>query len=376
MITINAIGDVSFEGRNRDNPDPGIFNGIASQLEAADLCIANLECPLTSSQSKTPDKCVLRGHPDWAPIMRRAGITLVSLANNHIMDYGARGLADTRQCLDAAGVSYIGAGNTLQSAGAPVFIEIRNARLAFLARSAVPVSSPSNAGPDRPGVAFFQPEETMEAIRRCRRHADFVLLLLHWGLEGYAYPSPEQRRTARKLIKAGADVILGHHPHVLQGVESISGGLVAYSLGNFAFDDIVWSRPRRDGSVQQMRVALSEDNRTGAVLTMVLKNRTVENTRCRLTRIDRESGYVSVQAEPGDQVFKRLSRMFGLPFYPLAWRLYSLRQEFLLRLAPRISGKLRPAKLRKLRPRHVLELARLLSRSKRIVTGKSTNPYE
>ena len=105
----------------------------------------------------------------------------------------------------------------------------------------MPVSSACFAGAETPGVAWLDEAETVAALRSCRSRADMVVLIVHWGIEEYRYPSPEQRAQALRLQAAGADLILGHHPHVLQGVEENSRGVIAYSLGNFLFDEFDWA---------------------------------------------------------------------------------------------------------------------------------------
>ena len=222
-------------------------------------------------------------------------------------------------------------------------------------------------------AAFFDELETAGMLQTCRQDAEFTILLIHWGLEHYKYPTPDQRRTARNLIKAGADLILGHHPHVQQGLEYLSGKPVVYSLGNFAFEEIDWSIKRPDGSVQPMRITLPENNRRAGIITMRVENTAVKGSVFQPTRIN-TSGRISEMLEPF--WLNRLSAWFNRPFYDQFWRLYSFVKEFELRLLPHFRGKIKLSNITKVRPRHFFELIKTIVRSKRIISGKSTNPYE
>ncbi|MEW6439966.1 MAG: CapA family protein [bacterium] len=378
-ITIAAVGDVAFAGPRADRPSPELFRAVLPCLTGADLAVANLESPLLENGKPIPGKCTLRGSPGWAAVLREAGIRLVTLANNHVMDYGEEGLSATLAALAAAGVRHVGAGKNRVEACAPVFLEVGSARLAVLARTSVIVSSPSHATEARGGVAFLHEGETLEQVRRCRTGADAVAVLLHWGIEEYQYPSVVQRRLAAKLIAAGADLVIGHHPHVLQGVEPLHGALVAYSLGNFVFDDFEWTLPRAGGGERRMVSRLAPENRLSMVLRIVLEGPAARTVRCVpvFTRID-ETGAVALDESASRAALfeDRLCKRLGHPLYAPWWRAYALRREWKLRVGERLSPGRLARRIRKLRPRHARELWHTLVRSIRIVSGKSTNPYE
>ena len=221
-LSICALGDISFRGRYEDQATRFLFENISDRLEKADITIANLESPLvTKNASSIPGKCTLRSSTEWAAILKKSGIGLVTLANNHMMDYGDQGLFSTIAALDNVGILHVGAGKDSQTAWLPVFIEKGGKKVAFLGRSCVEVSSLCYAGEMQAGVASLDERELINSIAQCQHQADVIVVMLHWGMEHYHYPTPKQRLLAQRIVSAGADVVLGHHPHVLQGEEYI-----------------------------------------------------------------------------------------------------------------------------------------------------------
>ena len=186
-----------------------------------------------------------RSPPDKvAPALARAGFNIVSLANNHTLDYGPEGLEDTRAALDKAGIGHVGAGRNLAEARAAVYLHAHrraaadfpmpSAPVAFLAYS---LTFPEEfwAGPDRPGTAFGHERFVRADVTAAREKADIVVVSFHWGQEGKTELRDYQVQLAHAAIDAGAAAVLGHHPHILQGVERYKDGVILYSLGNFAF---------------------------------------------------------------------------------------------------------------------------------------------
>ena len=373
---LSAVGDLAFEGPAADRPSLDHFAAVTGVFQRADLVVGNLECALTDGGVPIAGKCTLRGTPGWAAVLKRAGLGVVSLANNHVMDYGWAGLADTMAALDQAGIKYAGAGRDRREACAPLLVTAAGRTIAFLARSAVIVSAPTYAGEAEPGVAFLDPEETLAAIRSSRATADLVVLLVHWGVEEYAYPSATQRKLAKQFIDAGADVILGHHPHVLQGIEEYGAGLVAYSLGNFLFDEFEWWCMSGREQVRQMST-LSADNRKGVILTVDWsqddERRDVSLVHTAIdadgrVRVDRES------MRPTE--LDVLSAGLGRRGYRARWCMHAAQREWALRCGDRFSLQKLVTNVHRIRPRHFGELGVTLYRSLRMVSERSTNPYE
>ena len=238
-IVINAVGDVMLAGRwspfikKKGYGYP--FSAVAGELAGGDINIANLESPLaTGGNEFTAKKFRFRGEPEVATALRTAGFNLVTLANNHTMDYGWEALAETQRHLDSTGISWIGAGENLDEARKMALYTLKGKKVAFLGYS---LTQPIEffAARNRPGTAPGYEKLITEDISSARSQADFVLVSFHWGKEATTSVQSYQRTAAHTAINAGADVVIGHHPHVLQGIERYNRGLIFYSLGNFAF---------------------------------------------------------------------------------------------------------------------------------------------
>ncbi len=247
QVTLVAAGDVMLgrsigDGVLRFGPLYP-FEHVADILRGADLAFVNLEVPLTDGGQPADKDFVFRGPPEAAGGLAAAGIDFVSLANNHALDYGLQGLADTRSALTAAGLAYAGAGDNEAAARSPVVLERGGLRLAFLAYVNTPRDSVSGfdvsataATAERPGVAWATPEAVAADVAAAARSADVVIVSLHSGPEYQEAPGDLQIALAHSAIDAGARLVLGAHPHVLQGLERYKDGLIIYSLGNFVFD--------------------------------------------------------------------------------------------------------------------------------------------
>ncbi|MBT1072309.1 CapA family protein [Pelotalea chapellei] len=238
-IVINAVGDIMLAGRwtaeirkkGYDFP----FAATSAELAQGDINLANLESPISRrGQEFTQKKFRFRAEPAVAKALRTAGFNLVTLANNHSMDFGGDALSETLQHLESAGVAWIGAGENLGEARKRAVYTVKNKKIAFLGYS---LTQPIEfyAGSSRPGTTPGWEKVYTEDIARARREADYVVVSFHWGAEGSTAASPYQRTAAHKAIDAGADAVIGHHPHVLQGMERYKKGIIFYSLGNFAF---------------------------------------------------------------------------------------------------------------------------------------------
>ena len=375
-LRLSAVGDISFEGSESDSPSVECFADVTRHFRQSDLVVGNLECALIEKGDPIAGKCTLRGSPGWAAVMGSAGIDLVSLANNHLMDYGSSGLFSTIDALARAGIRYVGAGRNRREACSPIFVDVAGRRLAFLGRTAVIVSSPSYASNDSPGVAFLDREETAATIKSCRSEADLVIHLIHWGVEEYSYPSPTQRQLARQLVDAGVDVILGHHPHVLQGFEYCGQTLIAYSLGNFVFNEFEWAYVLPDGGLSRQDSPLSMENRRGLIARLHWAEVERPTLSAVYTRLDPQ-GRPNVDTEPAREAdMKVLSAGIRRRVYGLWWQWYALRREWDLRLGQQMSLRKIITNLHRLRPRHLISVFDSLRRSARIVSEKTTNPYE
>jgi hypothetical protein len=375
-LTICSVGDISFHGRFSDSPTPKTFEQPAEIFNACNLVIGNLEGPLLNNGHAAAGKCVLRSAPGWAAVLRDVGFGVISLANNHIMDYGIDGLLETMSSLKAAGLRYVGAGLDSEQAEAPLVLEYNQGKVSIIARSSVIVSSPSYAGYQQPGVAFFDLQQTMNTIHQCRRECDFVILVLHWGLEEYLYPTPGQRKLAKALVDAGADVIFGHHPHVVQGMENLAGSVVSYSSGNFVFDEFEWEFSDSFGNPVRRVERLSNLNRLGEIVRVRIRDSQIQSYDAVPTTVGQNGEVVIRQSRDDSEHLKQLSHRLQIPFYKQFWRLYSLRQEWVMRVKPLFAGRSPWTIIRDLRPKHFGQLIDKMKRSARITSEKTTNPYE
>jgi poly-gamma-glutamate capsule biosynthesis protein CapA/YwtB (metallophosphatase superfamily)/outer membrane protein assembly factor BamB len=209
--------------------------GLLPLLSEADLAVANLESVLTT-QGKPLDKpYLIRAHPRWGEILVEGGFDLVTVANNHGLDYGNEGLAETLDTLAALGVAHVGAGRSREEAHAPALFDLKGVRIAVLGYAAARWNGSEDV-PATDRLAWAEPAAVAADVRAVRDRADLVVVLLHAGTEYSVEPSSDQVRVAHAAIDAGADLVVGHHPHVTQTVERYGRGLIVYSLGNTLFD--------------------------------------------------------------------------------------------------------------------------------------------
>jgi len=189
------------------------FRGVSSVFEADDLTIVNLETTLTEASSSADKRFRFRGHPSYTNILKSGSVELVNISNNHIYDYLDEGFNDTVKALDEAGIGYCGEGHI-------AYLEIKGIRIACVGKMVW-----------KPGVNA----DLKRDIRNAKENADIVIVSLHWGIEGTYYPDEFQRRLGCLCIDEGADIVMGHHPHVIQGIEKYKERYIVYSLGNFCF---------------------------------------------------------------------------------------------------------------------------------------------
>ena len=238
-ITIAAVGDIMLGHRAEPyltREGPGYpFVSVLPVLQQAHLVIGNLESPISSRGTAVENKkFTLRVAPVAVAALKAAGVRVVTLANNHTMDFGPLALQDTLKILGENDILYAGAGMNLEDARAPAFLKVGNLTLAFLSYSLTfPLEFYASAG--RPGTAPGYREFVKKDIQKVRPVADLVVVSFHWGAELMTTAKDYQRELGRLSIDWGADLVLGHHPHILQELELYRGRLIAYSLGNFVF---------------------------------------------------------------------------------------------------------------------------------------------
>lgn len=212
------------------------FARVRGLFAGSDLVIGNLEGPLTAaSQPMVEKKYVFRSPPQpVASALVRAGLGAVSLANNHSLDYGLVGLRDTMAALREAGIYFFGAGESLAAARAPAIVDAGPIKIGLLGYSNT-FPEAFWADESRGGTAFGHEAQLRTDVAELAARVDIVVVSFHWGREGTSELRPYQPLLARAAIDAGADLVIGHHPHVLQEIERYRDGVILYSLGNFTF---------------------------------------------------------------------------------------------------------------------------------------------
>jgi poly-gamma-glutamate synthesis protein (capsule biosynthesis protein) len=259
-ITLLFAGDIMLSrsvakqmDKNGDYRYP--FLKIADLTRSADLAFANLEGPISAKGYNQGSIYSFRAKPEAVEGLKYAGFDVLSLANNHIWDWGSEALLDTIDILKENGIEPVGAGKNYLEANSPAIKEISGMKIAFLAYTNLYPKS-LEAGEDYSGISSFNLESAKNEIKRLREsgEADIIAVSLHWGEEYNPKANEYQRVTAKSLAESGADLVIGHHPHVVQEIESG----VAYSLGNFVFDQ-----------------SFSEKTMEGAVLKVIVKNKRI-----------------------------------------------------------------------------------------------------
>lgn len=243
-LTISFAGDVLLGGnvgKSLINTDvPKVLADAADNLGQADLAMINLENPMSNRGEKDSNKLYsFRADPDSINILKILGVDLVTLANNHILDYGVDAVKDTMDQLMNNNIFYGGVGQNLIDAYKPIVIKKNGYNVAFVCATRVIPNVSWYAKDKKYGVAgCYDPAIIISQIKEVKKSVDFVFAYIHWGNEKEEVPINNQRLLAKKLIDEGCDAVVGAHPHVLQGIEIYKEKIIAYSLGNFIFTDL------------------------------------------------------------------------------------------------------------------------------------------
>jgi poly-gamma-glutamate capsule biosynthesis protein CapA/YwtB (metallophosphatase superfamily) len=242
-LVLSFVGDMMFDksvaGFIKSKGEDYVFEGYGKHFESSDIVFGNLETALSSKGQPIKEKeFTFRSSPKLALYLKKYNFTALSIANNHILDFGPSALTDTMNVLKENDISYGGGGYNKQEALNGVVIEKKGLRIGFIAFTRVTPSVDWYAGAKRPGIigAYKAHEvEVLEAVKNLNEKCDLLVVSLHWGKEGSIAVRKEETELAHKLVDSGADVIVGHHPHVVQGIEMYNDRPIFYSLGNFIF---------------------------------------------------------------------------------------------------------------------------------------------
>lgn len=277
LVRLTFVGDIMLDR------DPGKamlagrdpFAGVADLLEGADLTVGNLECVVADSGTRLDKSYTFRANPKAIPYLARY-FDALSLANNHTGDFGHAALIETMYRLRRVSVPFFGAGLNDEEAHTPWIVERNGVKIAVLGYNEFNPKS-FEAGARSPGLAWSHDEKVVADLKAVRPRADLVITFMHWGEEYVPEPNQRQKSLARKMIDAGADVVIGNHPHVTQGHEFYKGRLIVYCLGNFVFDE--WKdKPDR----------MKDERRLGWVLQLTASKAGVAEWKTVVTRTDND----------------------------------------------------------------------------------------
>jgi poly-gamma-glutamate capsule biosynthesis protein CapA/YwtB (metallophosphatase superfamily) len=245
-VRLMAVGDISLGwevGRRIVRHDLDPFKFVESYFDQADIVMGNLECVISTSSDRWPNKTIhLRAPLAATDTLVSGGLDVLNVANNHALDFGVSGFKDTLQQLDARHIDHVGGGLDYDAAHAPLIVEANGLRVAFLGY-VLPFSGLTHfntrmwaAGAGTPGLAIGRPGVVAADVAAARAEADVVVVTFHGGVEYRTRPNRQVSRLAKAAIDAGAALVVGHHPHVLQGYRAGNDTLIAYSMGNFVFN--------------------------------------------------------------------------------------------------------------------------------------------
>lgn len=263
-IKIAAVGDISlgdyliclgFGVRSiieRNNID--IFSDVQDILKKNDIVFGNLESVL-SDQGKDetdPETLYIRGKKEFLPLLKQAGFNVLNVANNHIMQHEEKAFDETVKLLESENICVIGKKSSDGRTHSDYMsIDVKGVCLGFLAYNLVPELYCKDK--DKIRYAAIDLEGILSDVRQSVNRCTHLVVSLHWGLEYMRYPSKKMKEWAMSIIDCGARIILGHHPHVLQGIEHYKNGLIVYSMGNFVFD-LIWHRRNQESMIVEVEL--------------------------------------------------------------------------------------------------------------------------
>jgi len=261
MIKLIAVGDINLGNDKKAIQDIRYNESLQDIFKKADLVFANLEGPITNAGAE-PVNGDFGLYSEFGTIkfLKNYGINLVSLANNHMGDYGPLSVEFTIDFLNENGIRHFGWGKNINEVLYPKIITVNGIRIGLIALT---FHDGRNAENYIPGMVPPEEPYYLPLLKKTRDESDFVIVSLHWGFEMYPYPQPKDKDLAHKLIDQGADLVLGHHPHVVQGHETYNGKHIFYSLGNFVFKSYYYKgnkQKQAEESKQTMFVSIDIDS--------------------------------------------------------------------------------------------------------------------
>lgn len=264
------------------------FIKTAELTSGADIAFGNLETPIISGKPVNPSEMMFRADPRSIVGLKYAGFDVLSLANNHIMNFGKRGLEETVKELDGAGIKHAGAGIGQDNIYQGAAVTVKGVKFLFLAFTYNTDIRKDPKGVEY-GVSNMDKEKMQGAVKKAKEEADVIIVSMHAGTEYKTKSGSFQQDFAHSAIDAGADLVIGHHPHVVQEVEEYNGKYIIYSLGNFVFDQM-WSN----------------ETRLGAVAEIIFDGKEIKNVRFEAVKIFDYSQASLIEGKESERIFERL----------------------------------------------------------------------
>lgn len=315
-IKLSAVGDILLNSSHFDSLDgkfTDLLNGISSEFKDQDIVFGNLETPLTSKGKPIPNKCCLRSNPESISALEEAGFNILSIANNHMFDFGVEGFIETIEILDAKNIKRFGAGLNLAEARKPTIIKTADCTFGFLGYSWDIIQSVS-ATRNKFGTAPLNKRMILNDIQKLKSQVDIIIIVLHWGYVGENYPLPSHRKLAHAIIDAGADLILGSHTHVLQGIEKYNQGVIVYSFGNFIFPDIFY---------EEYKLIQNDENKESFIFHCIFTKEGIKDYSVTPVTVTDTFQPISPDIERQNEILEKiayLSRGFNNKNYTTFWK--------------------------------------------------------
>jgi hypothetical protein len=345
-VTIAALGDLMLAGEWDDISSFGAMEeslGALGELVQADVVFANLEATVPGDGEAIAKQPRLIGQrATLEAALKCLRLNLASLANNHTFDALLGGFSEVRGLLDDLGITYLGAGQDLEEASQPVILERGGLTFGWLAFTDHETRPSHVASSDSYGVNPLEQDEAEDQIAELAKQVDHVIVSLHWGVEYCHLPAPTQITVARRLIDAGASLVIGHHAHVIQGVEAYGGGAIAYNLGNAATTDL-----KIDG-----RLAIHQNVRTRSSFALRATFTSEGLKDVELVPFYAGRGGIELEHQAPRRILERANRSLAAGVSESQWKRVRLFEDVVMRTVK----KLHPRVIRSVRPRHFAKL--------------------
>lgn len=350
FVRFAAVGDLllapgppySASGRGMESLGDDLKNLLLSR----DIVFGNLECTLPGIETVPTEPRVVSTEAQVSSL-KEAGIGVVTLANNHMFDSMDEGFERVVDLLARLNIEFCGAGRNAREAFRPTIIESNGIRTAFVGVADKSTGASRFANEKASGIARLETDKIVETVSSLKERANHVIVSPHWGEERFRVPSPEQRRQARAFVDAGASMVLGHHPHVLQGLEMYKGAPVAYSLGGLLANTVYYSNGDS--------LVWDSFERTGCILLAELCENEVRNVRQVATFDDGETIHLKKSGTAAKNLAKVNRMLVGLDADRYAM------EKFRVRVVKPILSHLRWSELKKLRPEQIGKGLKLIS---------------